>query len=44
MEDDEDYFFYGRPIEQEIESKAGQHSKDVKDAGSTKSLPVWQQV
>ena len=44
MENDEDYFFYGRPLEEEVESKAGQHAKDLKDPAATKSLPVWQQV
>ena len=44
MENDEDYFFYGRPLEEEVQSKAGQHAKPVKDAAIVKGLPVWQQV
>ena len=44
MENDEDYFFYGQPLGEEIASKAGQYSKDIKDPASTKSLPVWEQV
>ncbi|KAK9795492.1 hypothetical protein WJX73_006570 [Symbiochloris irregularis] len=42
MENDEDYFFYGQPLEEEVESK-GQYAMAVQDASQTKSLPVWQQ-
>ncbi|KAK9833838.1 hypothetical protein WJX74_007401 [Apatococcus lobatus] len=42
-EDVEDYIYLGTPLEEEVESRAGQHAKAVSDPGSTKSLPVWKQ-
>lgn len=41
---DEDFAFYGTPIEEEEETKKGQHRKDVKDPAIAKALPVWKQV
>ena len=43
-EDVEDYVHLGTPLEEEVESRAGQYAKAVADPGSTKSLPVWKQV
>lgn len=39
--DDEEFFFYGTPIEDEAETQG--YRKRVKDAGTTRALPVWQQ-
>ena len=36
------YHFYGTPLEDEVESTG--HHKDVKDAASSRALPVWKQV
>lgn len=41
--DNENYVFFGTPLQQETESHAGQHHKTVQDPSLTKSLPVWQQ-
>lgn len=41
---DDEFTFYGTPIEEEEESKAGQHRKDVKDQAATRALPIWKQV
>ena len=43
-EDVEDYVYLGTPLEEEVESRAGQHTKSVALPGTTKSLPVWKQV
>ena len=42
--DNENYVFYGTPLQEEVESHAGQHHKAVQDPSLTRSLPVWQQV
>lgn len=42
--DNESYVFYGTALEEEVESRAGQHSKAVQNPSLTKSLPVWKQV
>lgn len=36
------YHFYGTPLDDEVESSG--HHKDVKDAASSRALPVWKQV
>ena len=43
-EDVKDYVHLGTPLQEEVESRAGQYAKAVADPGSTKSLPVWKQV
>lgn len=40
----ETYVFFGTPLQDEVESRAGQHHKVIQDPGLTKSLPVWKQV
>lgn len=40
----EDFHYYGNPIEQEEETWGNQYRKKVKDAASTRALPVWKQV
>ena len=42
--EDENYVFYGTALQEEVESRAGQHSKALQDPSLTKSLPVWKQV
>jgi hypothetical protein len=42
--DNDNYIYYGTALEEEVESRAGQHSKAVQDPSLTKSLPVWKQV
>ena len=42
--DNDNYVYYGTALEDEVESRAGQHSKTVQDPSLTKSLPVWKQV
>lgn len=42
--DTENYVYYGTALEEEVESRAGQHSKALQDPSLTKSLPVWKQV
>lgn len=42
--EDESYVFFGTALQEEVESRAGQHSKAVQDPSLTKSLPVWKQV
>lgn len=44
MEHDEDYFSYGTPVQEEVETVTGQYAKEKKDPAVTRSLPVWQQV
>lgn len=39
-----EYHFFGTPIEEERESHAGQHRKDVRNPASTKALPLHKQV
>lgn len=43
-DDEEDYVFYGTPIEEEEETRAGQRRKEVKDPALTKQLPLHKQV
>lgn len=43
-EDVEDYVHLGTPLQEEVESRAGQYAKALADPASTKSLPVWKQV
>ncbi len=42
--DEEDFQFYGTPIENEEETRLGQHRKEVRDAAATRALPLHQQV
>lgn len=42
--DHENYIYYGTAINDEVESRAGQHHKAIQDPALTKSLPVWKQV
>lgn len=42
--DDENNIFFGTALQEEVESRAGQHSKTLQDPSLTKSLPVWKQV
>ena len=42
--DDENYVYIGTALQEEVESRAGQHSKTLQDPSLTKSLPVWKQV
>lgn len=42
--DDENYVYFGTALQEEVESRAGQHSKTLQDPSLTKSLPVWKQV
>lgn len=41
--DEEDFHFWGTPIEDEEEMRAGQHRKEVRDAASTRALPLHKQ-
>lgn len=41
-EDEEDYVFYGTPIEREEETSARKR-KAVADAGQLRTLPSWKQ-
>eukprot|EP00887_Chlorella_sp_A99_P005964 scaffold29.g5964.t1 len=45
MADDEreEYHFFGTPIGEETETRAGQHRKEVQDAAATKALPLHKQ-
>lgn len=43
-DDEDDYIFYGTPLEEEEESRAGQRRKEVKDPALTKQLPLHKQV
>jgi G patch domain-containing protein 1 len=43
-DDEDDYIFFGTPIQEEEESRAGQRRKDVKDPALTKQLPLHKQV
>lgn len=40
----EDYHFFGTPIEDEEETRAGQHRKAVTDPAATRALPLHKQV
>lgn len=42
-DDEEDFCFWGTPVEQEVETRAGQHRKEVKDAAATRALPLHKQ-
>lgn len=42
--DNENYVYFGTALQDEVESRAGQHSKALQDPSLTKSLPVWKQV
>lgn len=45
--DDEGEYFYhtfGTPVEQEMETRAGQRHKDVRDPAATRALPLHKQV
>ena len=42
--DGESYVYIGTALQEEVESRAGQHSKMLQDPSLTKSLPVWKQV
>ena len=43
--DEEDYHFFGTPIEDDHEVRAGTYRKEPgKDAATTRQLPVWNQV
>ncbi len=41
--EDEDYHYFGTPIEDEAEGKAGQYRKPVKDPAALRALPIWKQ-
>ena len=41
-EDEEDYIFYGTPIEREEDTSARKR-KAIADAGQLRSLPAWKQ-
>ena len=43
-DDNENYVYFGTALQEEVESRAGQHSKTLQDPSLTKSLPVWKQV
>ena len=43
-DEDESFVFYGTPLQEEEESRAGQRRKDVRDPALTKQLPLHQQV
>lgn len=43
-EEEEDFHFYGTPIEDEKEGFQGQYRKEVKDPAATRNLPIWKQV
>ncbi len=43
-DDEDDYIFFGTPLQEEEESRAGQRRKDVKDPALTKQLPLHKQV
>jgi G patch domain-containing protein 1 len=43
--DEEDYHFFGTPIEDDYEVRAGTYRKEPgNDAAKTRQLPVWKQV
>lgn len=43
--DEEQFIFWGTPLKDDFEARAGQYRKGpVKDAGSTRQLPLWKQV
>ena len=42
--EDESYVFIGTALQEEVETRAGQHHKALQDPSLTKSLPVWKQV
>lgn len=44
-DDDEDeiFVYIGTQLLDEVETHAGQHSKDVHDASAQRSLPIWKQ-
>lgn len=44
MEDDEEYFFLGTPLQEEEESRANQRRKEVKDPAAVRQLPLWKQA
>ena len=43
-DDEDEYIFFGTPLQEEEESRAGQRRKDVKDPALTKQLPLHKQV
>ncbi len=43
-DDEDEYVFFGTPLQEEEESRAGQRRKDVKDPALTKQLPLHKQV
>jgi hypothetical protein len=42
-QDEEDYKFYGTPIEDEEETRAGQRRKEARDPAATRALPLHKQ-
>lgn len=42
--EEESYVYFGTALQEEAESRAGQHSKALQDPSLTKSLPVWKQA
>lgn len=42
--DDEDFHFFGTPVEDEETSRVGQHHKAVRDPAATRALPLHMQV
>ncbi|GIL51209.1 hypothetical protein Vafri_7283 [Volvox africanus] len=41
--EDEDYHFYGTPLEDEEEGKASAYRRPVKDPAQLRTLPIWKQ-
>ncbi|PRW45437.1 G patch domain-containing TGH-like isoform X1 [Chlorella sorokiniana] len=41
--DEEDFHFWGTPVGDEEETRAGQHRKEVRDAAATRALPLHKQ-
>lgn len=42
--DEEDFQFFGTPIEDEVETRVAQHSKKVTDVQATRALPLHKQA
>ena len=43
-DDEDDYVFYGTPIDDDEETRAGQRRKEIKDPALTRQLPLHKQV
>jgi len=42
--EEDDFHFFGTPIENEVEIHTLQRRKEIKDPGATRALPIWKQV